>query len=585
MIRARRHRIVVVLAFLAVVATLATAVWRLSFMQGLDQLEARGEADLALASDRLVGQLQRYRDLAVLMADHPVVDELLQAGRGISGASDLLQRVADKTAALDVAVVDTEGRVIAASLSAPGRDMGRPRFLRRALNGALGWGHGDASPLTSRAFFHAAPVFAPEGAVQGAVVVTTDLRNIDYNWRGSTPATYFTDAKGVVLITNRSEMLFWRRGITGAPLAPPEAPAPAFEQRVVGGHELWRLGMGKYLPLEALHLTRALPVIGLTGEVLLDTAPLRRLAVAQAAAVAALCLAFGSLLYLAAERRQTLARANALLEARVAKRTAALHDTNQRLLREAAEREEAEKALRRAQADLVQAGKLSALGQMSAGISHELNQPLMAIRSFAENGQQFLDRGDAARAADNLGRIADLARRMGRIIQNLRAFARQDNMRQERVELGAVLRAAIELTETTLRDAGVTLIYAPPPEPLWVRGGEVRLGQVFVNLIANAADAMADSDERRLTVKMETEADRVVVLVQDTGPGIETPDKVFDPFYTTKGVGGTGGMGLGLSISYGIVQSFGGQIRGANTGMGAVFSVTLERTDPAAEAA
>ncbi|MAM23978.1 MAG: C4-dicarboxylate ABC transporter, partial [Rhodobacteraceae bacterium] len=92
MIRARRHRIVVVLAFLAVVATLATAVWRLSFMQGLDQLEARGEADLALASDRLVGQLQRYRDLAVLMADHPVVDELLQAGRGISGASDLLQR-------------------------------------------------------------------------------------------------------------------------------------------------------------------------------------------------------------------------------------------------------------------------------------------------------------------------------------------------------------------------------------------------------------------------------------------------------------------------------------------------------------
>ena len=585
MIRARRHRIVVVLAFLAVVATLATAVWRLSFMQGLDQLEARGEADLALASDRLVGQLQRYRDLAVLMADHPVVDELLQAGRGISGASDLLQRVADKTAALDVAVVDTDGRVIAASLSAPGRDMGRPPFLRRALNGALGWGHGDASPLTSRAFVHAAPVFGPEGAVQGAVMVTTDLRNIDYNWRGSTPATYFTDAKGVVLITNRSEMLFWRRGITGAPLAPPDAPAPAFEQRVVGGHELWRLGMGKYLPLEALHLTRALPVIGLTGEVLLDTAPLRRLAVAQAAAVAALCLAFGSLLYLAAERRQTLARANALLEARVAKRTAALHDTNQRLLREAAEREEAEKALRRVQADLVQAGKLSALGQMSAGISHELNQPLMAIRSFAENGQQFLDRGDAARAADNLGRIADLARRMGRIIQNLRAFARQDNMRQERVELGAVLRASIELTETTLRDAGVTLIYAPPPEPLWVRGGEVRLGQVFVNLIANAADAMADSDERRLTVKTETEADRVVVLVQDTGPGIETPDKVFDPFYTTKGVGGTGGMGLGLSISYGIVQSFGGQIRGANTGTGAVFSVTLERTDPAAEAA
>ena len=174
---------------------------------------------------------------------------------------------------------------------------------------------------------------------------------------------------------------------------------------------------------------------------------------------------------------------------------------------------------------------------------------------------------------------------MGRIIQNLRAFARQDNMRQERVELGAVLRAAFEMTGATLRDAEVTLRHEPPAGPLWVRGGEVRLGQVFVNLIANAADAMAASAERHLTVSVVAEAESVTVSVRDTGPGIETPDKVFDPFYTTKGVSGTGGMGLGLSISYGIVQSFGGQIRGANTDGGAVFTVTLERADSAAEAA
>ncbi|MFC6760061.1 hypothetical protein ACFQFQ_12050 [Sulfitobacter porphyrae] len=126
---------------------------------------------------------------------------------------------------------------------------------------------------------------------------------------------------------------------------------------------------------------------------LLDTEPARRLAAAQAAAVAALCLAFGSLLFLAAERRRALASANARLEDRVAERTRALRDTNAKLLAEAAEREEAQAALRRAQDELVQAGKLSALGQMSAGISHELNQPLMAIRSFAENGVQFMNRG------------------------------------------------------------------------------------------------------------------------------------------------------------------------------------------------
>ncbi|HBR36747.1 MAG TPA: C4-dicarboxylate ABC transporter, partial [Sulfitobacter pontiacus] len=159
----------------------------------------------------------------------------------------------------------------------------------------------------------------------------------------------------------------------------------------------------------ALHLTRALPVVGMTGEVLLDIEGAQRLARAQAAAVAALCLAFGALLFLATERRRALSEANAALERQVAKRTAALNASNTELRREATEREEAQAALRRAQADLVQAGKLSALGQMSAGISHELNQPLMAIRSFAENAVQFLERDRPDRTAENLTRISQMA--------------------------------------------------------------------------------------------------------------------------------------------------------------------------------
>ncbi|MFC6584363.1 sensor histidine kinase [Sulfitobacter aestuariivivens] len=331
-----------------------------------------------------------------------------------------------------------------------------------------------------------------------------------------------------------------------------------------------------------MHLTQALPVIGMTGEVLLSVAEAKQLALAQAAAVAALCLAFGSLLYLAAERRRALSQANVQLEARVAARTTALRETNEQLRREAAEREEAQAALRRAQDDLVQAGKLSALGQMSAGISHELNQPLMAIRSFAENAVQFMERDRPERAAENLGRISDMARRMGRIIQNLRAFARQETGPQERVELGAVLTAAIDLTRSHVEDAGVRLIYDAPQRDVWVRGGEVRLGQVFVNLITNAVDAMAAAEEKQLDIAVVKEG-TVAVRFADTGPGIEMPDKVFDPFYTTKSVGETAGMGLGLSISYGIVQSFGGQIKGSNLeGGGALFVVTLE---PAAEKA
>lgn len=136
-------------------------------------------------------------------------------------------------------------------------------------------------------------------------------------------------------------------------------------------------------------------------------------------------MTFGAILFFVQQKRAALAdrltveaAANARLEARVVERTQELTEVNADLRREVSERKEAEAALKRAQDELVQAGKLSALGKMSAGISHELNQPLMAIRSFAENGEQFFDRGKPERARDNLGKISELARRMGRIIQN-----------------------------------------------------------------------------------------------------------------------------------------------------------------------
>ena len=570
-----RHRLSVVCAFLGIVLVLAGGVWRYAYHQGLDQLAARGAADLALAGDRLVGQLQRYRDLAVLMSDHPLVEKAAQGAQS-DGVTDLLRDVADKTAALDVLVLGAVGAVRASASGNAPADLRDYAHVKRALRGALGWGHGPAEPLTKRAFYHAAPVFGATGRVQGAVVVITDLNGIDYNWRGTNPAAFFTDAGGEVYISNRSELLFWRRPEATAGLIPPRGQAPSFSAHMIGPHEIWQLGWGPYLPGEALHLTQGLPVIGMTGEVLLDVSQTRALAFAQAAAVAALCLAFGSLLFLASERRRTLAAANVQLEARVAQRTVALRETNAKLIAEATEREEAQAALRRAQDDLVQAGKLSALGQMSAGISHELNQPLMAIRSFAENGLLFMERDKPERARENLTRISQLAQRMARIIQNLRAFARQENIPQGSVEISAVLETALELTRSQREAAGVRLEWESDVKDVWVRGGEVRLGQVFVNLITNAVDAMAGRDKKVLHIRIEA-ADPVTVHFSDTGPGIEIPDKVFDPFYTTKEVGETGGMGLGLSISYGIVQSFGGQIRGNNRPEGgAVFIVTLE---------
>ncbi len=564
--------------FVLAVAALSGGVWRYGFLQALDQIAQRAEADLALANDRLSTQLQGYRELAVLLADHPALTRVEDPTQA-RAVSTLLRNVADKTGARDVIYADVMGRVRASARGGVGQSVADAPHFQRAMHGALGASHGVEPGSGERVYYHAAPAFSEGGGVRGVLIMAAYVESVEEAWRGANPAVFFTDAAGEVFVTNRSELLFWQRNGQGPGLVPATGPVPDFAMRKVGAHEIWHLRWGPYLPARALYLASDLPVIGLRGAVLLDIAPAERLAALQAAAVAAICLAFGALLFVATERRRTLAQANAALEVRVAERTAALSETNAHLRREVREREDAEAALKQAQADLVQAGKLSALGQMSAGISHELNQPLMAIRSFAENGAQFLERGQPERAGDNLARISQLARRMGRIIQNLRAFVRNEAEPVSKVDLVQVIHSAIELTDARLRSDGVTLDWTPPVIPVYARGGEVRLVQVFVNLIVNAADAMIGQDQRLIRIVMTNGPDMLAVMVRDIGPGIEKPEKVFEPFYTTKAVGSGEGMGLGLSISYGLVQSFGGKIRGTSVddeAGGAMFIVELE---------
>lgn len=568
------RRLAVFALFVMAVAAFSAAVWRTGYGQALDQAAQRGEADLLLATDRLTGQLQLYQQLAVIMAAHPSLAEALRLGDG-EAVRAILVATADKTGALDVQLADRDGRVLATANGMNDSGLADSAYFRRAMTGALGEGHGINPVGGQRSYTFAAPIFGADAQVKGAVMVLADIGLVEAEWRGARPTVFFTDSDGLVFITNRSELLFWKRAPGQIGLSPPSGVAGEFSFLQRGAHMIWRERWSPYIPARALHLARDLPVIGMRAEALVDVEPARRLATLQAGLVAAVCLAFGALLFLATERRRTLALANAKLEGRVAERTRELSGANAALRREVAERTAAEVALKKVQDDLVQAGKLSALGQMSAGISHELNQPLMAIRQYAENGVGLLERGKTDVAVQNLRRIGDLAHRMARIIRNLRAFARQESEPMGRVDLVAVINATLELSETRLSRDGVTVEWTPPA-PLHVIGGEVRLGQVVLNLIGNAADAMAGLEERRISLSLRREEQRVVLEVADSGPGIEEPEKIFEPFYTTKAVGAAEGMGLGLSISYGLVQSFGGAIRGRNRPEGgAVFTVEL----------
>lgn len=559
------------------VSCIVGATWIYGYRQALESLAERSVADLALASDRVSTQLQIYQELAVLTADHPVLEQL-ESEAERQAAQWVLRSIADKTSALDVFYADTSGAVLVAAAGVTGGDIANADYFRRAMQGALGVGSDVLAENGRRAYFYAAPNFAPDTGVSGVLVVVADVEDVEQTWQGSLPAVFFTNDHGEVFISNRPELLFWHQGQEAGANAGAAEEKLDYEVYTQGEYEIWTLSGSAYLPRRALHLTVDLPVIGLKGQILVDVAPARRLALLQAAALAALCLAFGSFLFLTMERRRTLAEANAVLESRVETRTRALQSTNSQLRREVSERQDAEAALKKAQEELVQAGKLSALGQMSAGISHELNQPLMAIQQFAENGDAFLQRGQIDRVGENLTRIAGMSARMARIIKNLRAFSRNENEPMARVDLVQVINTAVELTASRLETDAVTLRWSPPvgEDPIYAWGGEVRLTQVFVNLINNAADAMLGQDSRAITITLEA-GDRLAVVVSDIGPGIKEPEKMFDPFYSTKVVSSSEGMGLGLSISYGLLQSFGGNIHGRNGTRGAVFTVELDR--------
>lgn len=547
-------------AILGVITCLVSvAVGRSSFILGLDQLQQRGRADLALAADRLSAQLQRYQELSVLLASHPQIENR-SLGASQSVRSVLL-RAADKTAALNIMLMTPKGRILDAAFAITDLPKSAQPSVARAGQGALGKGFGTDYGDNQRAYYFVAPVILPERGVVALLAIFVDIDRLEGDWRGDRPAIYFLDDQSWVFISNRSELL-------GARLHSAAGDLP-YDNHVANGVDYWRLDWGPYVPKSALPVFKDLPTIGLRAGALIDVAPVRVLALWQAGFAGVLAAMFSVLVIWAVERRRHLAILNAQLEARVRDRTQDLQTANAQL--------------KKAQADLVQAGKLSALGQLSAGLSHELNQPLMAIEQFAQNAQTFLHKGQADAADGNLKRISDLALRMGRIIKNLRAFARNEAEPSSKVDLLRIIDQALDLTQPRLTRDGVTVDYTPPPDAVYVRGGEVRLAQVMVNLFSNAADAMQDMPMKSLGIAVETSTGTATITVQDTGPGIKDPDRIFDPFYSTKdampdqagSVTHDPGMGLGLSISYGLVQSFGGKIRGFNTQTGAAFTVEL----------
>ncbi|NVD08599.1 HAMP domain-containing protein [Vibrio sp. JPW-9-11-11] len=253
----------------------------------------------------------------------------------------------------------------------------------------------------------------------------------------------------------------------------------------------------------------------------------------------------------------------------------AVKKTNQRLEAEVEERRVAEEKLRVTQDELVQAGKLAALGQLSVGITHEINQPLTAISSHARSAQKWLEQQRPEKATHNLQKIEVLLGKVAALTRHLKAFARKSDGKVSSVAVMPVVNDALELFTNSA--VPIVLDCSLTPQEI-VKANPIRLEQVLVNLISNAVDAVAECSEPLILVSVKRVDSQVTIAVKDNGTGIVADDlpHIFDPFYTRKEVGK--GLGLGLSIAFNIIKDFGGSIRvSSQPQQGSEFVIVLEQ--------
>lgn len=596
----------VILSLAAVLLSALIGVFGTQHMTALtlDALRQRGENTLGLAASALSGQLARYEKLPQLLAEHDLIQNLTRDPQNPShaeAANLYLRSVNDLLESSDIYLMDRDGTTIAASNYAdPVPFVGQNFSYRPYFFDAIASGQGRFFALGTtslkRGYYFGAPV-AVDGAVSGALAFKVDIDAIERSWHGNDLEIIVTDPEGIIFMSGRGEWLF--KGmlpLNAERLARTAetrryAETPLFEMPVKStstdtGNTLLDMD-GKDGGAEYLVLSEQMVEAGWTVSVLLETGSARTQAYTTVLTLV-LCVGLGAMgvaVFLQnrarlAERLTAQREAKEQLEFRVAARTADLATVNRKLAGEVEERRATERQLRRTQTELVQAGKLAALGQMSAALSHEFNQPLAAVRAYAETSGMLLDRGREQEARANVDRILGLVERMASISKHLRNFARKPRKKLRPVNIQDVVSDTAEIVSWRLKVAQVELTVDLGPEPIWVRAGSVRLQQVLVNIISNAADAIEGQSVRFIGVTARQGDGKVVLVITDNGPGVSHAimARIYDPFFSTKGVGK--GLGLGLSISYNIIKDFDGTLSVSNPEEGgAEFCIELHRVD------
>jgi two-component system C4-dicarboxylate transport sensor histidine kinase DctB len=582
------------IAAIGVSTFVSSHVWREA---GLKSLQAINEQRVQLVANALTAEVGRQDHLPVVLSLDPDVRNTLAAPD--AGRLDKLNRklavVSHEADTRALYVIGPTGVVVASDdWNSPGTMVGKNLADRPYFIQAAAWGRSSylgVEPDSERVRYYLAEAVRDGGTLLGIAVVRIEFDILEAAWERAAERVLVTDAESIIFLASDPAYKYRRMG--PAPATPNEdidvarrypgvltSPIDLVNRERRGADSIVQVTASEN-ELSYLYQSMQLPAYGWTIHRLTDLTSVRedqRDGGIIGGTISALIIFL--VLYVLQRHRAYVSQREAAgrLKGEVAERTRELRESNASLQTEIDQHRRTEARLRATQNELVQAGKLAALGQMSAAIAHEINQPLAAIRTFMASAKIFAQRNNLAQVVRNLDFITDLAERMANITGHLKTFARKSEPgHPEPVLVGRAVEGTLFLLESQIRSEGVRIEKEVPPD-VWVLGHAVQLEQVLLNLVRNALDAVAGGDDPCIRITVRTSADTVIIGVADNGHGIAADqiNKIFDPFFTTKTVGK--GLGLGLSISYGIVQDFGGEIHARNrTEGGAELTVELPR--------
>lgn len=540
-----------------------------------------GEERLTLYTGTLRGALSRYAYLPYVLAQNGTVLDLLDTGTSLNQVNHFLEDLNREAGSEALYVMNATGETLASSnwhdpFSFVGQNYSFRPYFTDAKAGRQGRFFAIGVTTGQPGFFMSHPIYS-QGRFIGAAVVKVDLDPLQDDWREGGETVLVSDANGVLFLSSRNDWKYHslttlsteqqthirsRRQYGEQPLK--LVPLQTVEI-LSADHHIVRVDKLSYLML-----SRTLPGLNWKLLYLAPLAPVHeRILVVVAIGTASVLLVLAIGMYARERRQKKLSR-------RKAKEAEAIKEINLRLQEEIGEHCRTEQALRDTQAELVQNSKLAALGQMAAGIVHELNQPISAMRTYAASGRLLLERQETNQVLETFTSITRITDHMAKVTTQLKIFAHKAPKQCERVVLQSCISGALSMTDPLFSEVEVTLHKNLPDEPVELIGDHGRIEQVLVNLIRNGIDAMRGSTQRELRISIIMHRKMVEIVIADTGTGIEEQNlpELFNPFFTTKEVGE--GLGLGLSITYRIVTDLGGSIRAMNNpGGGASFIVLL----------